>query len=151
MWVHLLSGTKYNQPLLLPPAKDGILTHLESLLEEMGCYSKQITAMPDHVHLLFICKPTLALSEVVKHLKGNSSHWINDKDLTRIKFVWDKGFTGFSESDERVPVILKRLNEQEEYHKTKTFMQEVDELIGEHTVGGGWGDDSGRRTRLGVV
>jgi hypothetical protein len=99
---------------------------------EMGCVPRLISGTGDHVHLLFLENNKLAMSDLVKQLKGNTSHWINDHDLTHTKFVWQKGFAVFSENAMTMPRALEILLSQEEYHKSRTFMQELDELISMH-------------------
>ena len=142
-WVHLLFSTKYAQPLIGPSSRDEIYAHLHSQLMEMDCLPRVITGTEDHVHLLFLENHKLALSEIVKQLKGNTSHWINDHDLTRSKFVWQKGYAAFSENAMSLPQVIEILNNQEEYHKSRSFIQELDELISAHLVESGVGSDIG--------
>lgn len=33
--------------------------------------------MPDHVHCLFLLSPQKSIAEVIKQVKGSSSHWVN--------------------------------------------------------------------------
>lgn len=44
---------------------------------------------PEHVHTLIDLPTTKSIEEVVKLLKGSSSHWINQQRLLRGKFYWD--------------------------------------------------------------
>jgi putative transposase len=107
---------------------------------EMSCVPRIITGTEDHVHLLFLENPRFALSDIVKQLKGNTSHWINDHDLTHAKFVWQKGYAAFSENAMSMPQVLEILKDQETYHKSRTFMQEMDELISTHMFEQGMGE-----------
>ena len=44
--------------------------------------------MPDHVHILIGMRPTEALSDLMKKVKGDSSEWINNRRFIRGKFRW---------------------------------------------------------------
>jgi putative transposase len=137
IWIHLMFSTKNCAPLIHSSVKDDIFEHLRAQLLEMGCAPKLITGMPDHVHLLFLYNPTIALCDIVQQLKGNTSHWINDNDLSSFKFVWQRGFTAFSEGEEGLSELIEKLEKQAEYHSLRSYLHEVDELTGEHSLGGG--------------
>ncbi len=65
---------------------------LAKLLDELGCPSRIISGMSDHVHCLFLLNPQRSVADVVKHLKGSSSHFVNFENLVEEKFSWQKGF-----------------------------------------------------------
>jgi putative transposase len=129
MWVHLLFSTKNCYPLIDPSVRDEIYAHMRAQLIESGCTPKIISGMPDHVHLIFLYDHTLGMSDIVKQLKGNTSHWINDHDLSGPKFVWEKAFYSFSENVISLPWAIEHLKNQEEYHRTKSYLHEAEELI----------------------
>ena len=41
----------------------------------------EIGGMPDHVHVLARLKPTIAVSDMLRMLKANSSKWANDEKM----------------------------------------------------------------------
>lgn len=43
--------------------------------------------MPDHVHCLFLLNPQKSIAEVIKQIKGNTSHWVNGQNMINEKFV----------------------------------------------------------------
>ena len=61
-----------------------------------------INGMPDHVHVFVGLKPDIAISDLVRDIKANSSKFINDKKLTICKFEWQDGFGAFSYSRSQI-------------------------------------------------
>ena len=49
--------------------------------------------------------------------------YINKNKLTHGKFMWQRGFGGFTYSKSQIPRVIKYINEQEKHHKKTTFRQ----------------------------
>jgi len=89
----------------------------------------QINSMPDHVHLFFGLRPKQSLADLMQHVKGDSSKWINDKGLLKTKFSWQSGYGAFSYSKSQVPSVIKYIINQEEHHRKKTFIEEYKDFL----------------------
>jgi putative transposase len=129
MWTHLLFSTKDEQPLITRAVEPVLSMHLKAQLSECRCPVKIISGVSDHVHLLLLLHPEMALTSVVKQIKGNSSHWINSHSLLPVKFAWQKGFNAFSISDKDLNSVIRHINHQATYHQSTSYLQELDELI----------------------
>ena len=81
IWIHAIWSTKDRLPLLNPEAENQIYYIMKDEFRELACPVKIINGMPDHVHCLFLLNPQKSVAEVIKHIKGNSSHNINQNDL----------------------------------------------------------------------
>lgn len=93
-----------------------------------------INGMPNHVHLLLGLKPDIALSDLIRDVKANSSNFINDKQWVMGKFEWQAGFGGFSYSHSQLDVIINYIRNQEEHHKTKSFREEYLEFLKRYAI-----------------
>ena len=51
--------------------------------------------MPDHTHIFLSMKPNLAISDLVRDIKSNSSLFLKDKEFVN-QFSWQEGFGAFS-------------------------------------------------------
>ena len=78
----------------------------------------------DHVHSIIDLPTKYSIEEVVKLLKGGSSHWINENRIVTCKFSWGRGYGVFSVSQSNIQDTVKYINNQEEHHKKKSFMDE---------------------------
>jgi REP element-mobilizing transposase RayT len=55
--------------------------------------------MPDHVHSLFLLNPKKAVADIIKQVKGSSSHEINKQNMIKGKFTWQTGYAAYSVSE----------------------------------------------------
>lgn len=67
--------------MIYPRIEKRVYEHLREQLLAQGCPVAIINGMPDHVHLLFLQNPKLAVTDIVKQVKGNTSFWINQQKL----------------------------------------------------------------------
>jgi putative transposase len=94
---HIVWITKYRYKIL----KGNIAHRLVALLKQ-GCEAKEIEIIKghvsqDHVHMLISIPPNLSISDVVRYLKGRSSHLLQDEfpELKRQywgQHMWARGY-----------------------------------------------------------
>jgi putative transposase len=83
-----------------------------------------VNGVGDHIHILLNIQPSVALSELVRDIKANSSRWINEKRLVRGKFQWQEGFGAFSYSLSQLDDVIGYIQRQEEHHQKVSFKKE---------------------------
>jgi len=132
IWLHVVFATKYRFPLIKFAVEKQIHTHIREQLVENGCPVRIINGMPDHVHLLFLQNPKMAITEIIKQVKGNTSHWVNEQNLIADKFAWQTGYAAYSVSESQLEKVFQYIKNQKEHHLKKPFTQEYDEFISAH-------------------
>ncbi len=85
--------------------------------------------MPDRVHILVGMTPNVALSDLVRDIKSNSSRFINEKRWVRGKFNWQEGFGAFSYSRSQLHAVINYVQNQEKHHSIKSFREEYLEIL----------------------
>lgn len=85
--------------------------------------------MPDHIHILIGMRPTQSLSDLMQHIKGDSSKWINEREFTKGKFEWQEGYGAFSYSRTQVPDVIAYIKNQEQHHSKISFREEYFDLL----------------------
>ena len=88
-----------------------------------------INSMPDHIHIFIGMKPNIALSDLVRDIKNNSSRFINEKRWMRGKFNWQEGFGAFSYGHSQINAVVKYIQSQEKHHARRTFKEEYLKLL----------------------
>ncbi|MFI5130334.1 MAG: IS200/IS605 family transposase [Chitinophagales bacterium] len=134
IWIHALWGTKDRQPLIEPAAEHEIYDLMRKEFIEIGCPVRIINGMPDHVHSLFLLNPQKSIADVIKQVKGGSSHSINEQNLIRQKFSWQGGYAAYSVSESQLEKVFQYIANQKNHHKKQTFLQEYEEFVALHTV-----------------
>lgn len=129
IWIHAIWATKDRQPIIVPSAETKIHSHLNKELREMGCPVRITNGMPDHVHSLFLLNPQRSITEVIKQIKGSSSHFINQNNLVPQKFAWQTGYAAYSVSESVLDKVFVYIQNQKLHHQKKSFQQEYDEFL----------------------
>lgn len=123
--IHALWSTKGREPLLDAEIKPQLFAYMAGVLKRLGGQPLLLNGPGDHVHMLFAAPPTVALSELVKKIKANSSKWVHKQWPQRRSFGWQTGFTAFSVSHSQLPKVRKYIARQEEHHRRLTYQEEV--------------------------
>ena len=89
----------------------------------------RINGMPDHLHILIGLKPAMALANLVRDIKSDSSEWVNRKKLARGKFAWQEGYGAFSYGHSQLDTIIRYIMNQERHHRRRSFRDEYLTLL----------------------
>ena len=125
VWLHLVWATLERRPLLDRNAAVALSAHLREYAESKGIYMKLNFVNADHVHTLIDLPTDLAIEEVLKLFKGESSHWVNEQNLVPGKFAWQRGYGAFSVSQSGVDEVCSYIAGQEEHHRKLSFVDEL--------------------------
>ena len=129
IWIHAKWATKERMPLISGAIEKTVYEFISAQLREQGCPVRIINGMPDHVHCLFLLSPQKSIADVIKQIKGSSSHYINQNNLIVEKFAWQTGYAAYSVSQSVVDKVYHYINNQKKHHQKKTFAQEHDEFL----------------------
>ena len=82
--------TKYRRPVLGGAAELLLKQIIDEVVTEFGGMAIEVETMPDHVQLLVELPPQVAMSNLVKILKGRSSRHLRQEfpHLARMKCLW---------------------------------------------------------------
>jgi putative transposase len=135
IWIHSIWATKERTPLI-EFSKEAIIYDLMKIeFQDQGCHVKIINGMPDHVHTLFLLNLKKSVSDIIKQVKGSSSHEINRQNIIRYKFSWQTGFAAYSVSESSLEKVFHYIKNQKQHHRKITFDQEYENLIRLHGLG----------------
>ena len=129
IWIHAIWSTKDRHPFIHSNVEHKIYHFISEQFREQGCPVSIINGMPDHLHCLFLLSPQKSIAEVIKQIKGSSSHYINQNNLIVDKFSWQTGYAAYSVSESVVDKVHNYIHNQKQHHAKKTFQQEYDEFI----------------------
>ena len=125
---HVVFGTKDRMPLIPVELKHQLHAYMGGIVREIGGKAYIVNGTTDHVHLLISLPPALALSDVVRVLKANSSRWMRSEKQAG-KFGWQPGYGAFSVSQSNVKAVAAYIDRQEEHHRKVSFRDEFVEFL----------------------
>lgn len=129
IWIHAIWSTKERRPLIDSSMEQKLHQFISEQLKDMGCPVRIINGMPDHIHCLFLLNPQKSIADVIKQIKGSSSHYINQNNLIEEKFAWQTGYAAFSVSKSGVEKVFQYIKNQKEHHQKKSFQQEYQDFL----------------------
>jgi len=131
--VHLVFSTKDRAPLVTADNRERLYEYMGGIIRHERGSLLEIGGMPDHVHLLVRHKTSLSVADLLRLIKGGSSHWMNQLPDSS-PFGWQNGYGAFSVSESRIAAVRKYIRTQEEHHTRRTFRDELITLLRKHNI-----------------
>jgi len=134
LYVQCVFAVKYRQAMIEPRWRSDMMAILGYFINQTGCKALAVNGVADHVHLFFRLRPALAVADVMRIVKANSSRWANQEiDLPR-PFRWQTGYGVFSYSRDAIPNVCAYIQRQEIHHAKVPFRKEYINLLTQHGV-----------------
>ena len=132
---HIVFSTKYREPLITPQLRETIYPYIGGVVRNKGGALIRIGGVADHLHLVMRLRPDIALSDMVRLVKANSSKWVNERGNEGSRhFAWQSGYGAFTVSPSQLPVLAEYVERQEEHHRERPFQDEYVAILEKHGV-----------------
>jgi len=132
--LHIVFSTKGRVPFIGTSHRDRLYEYMGDIIRRERGLLLAAGGMPDHVHLLARFRASVSLSEMLKKIKGRSSHWMNGMPDLGYRFDWQEGYAAFSVSESQIVAVRKYILTQEQHHARRTFHQELVALLRKHRL-----------------
>ncbi len=130
---HIVFATKYRRPSIHDIIQERLYEYLGGTLRAKKGHLIEVGGVADHVHILARLSPSLAVADVVRDVKANSSRWMNEQPDVMPSFEWQKGYGAFTVSYSRIESVQDYIRNQRELHRVTTFQEEyIDFLVRHH-------------------
>lgn len=127
--IQFVFAVKFRHGLISSSWKDELYQYITGIVQNNKHKLICINGMPDHIHILIGVRPHQSISDLMQDVKGGSSKWINEKKFLKGKFEWQQGYGAFSYSKSHVKDVVHYIQNQEQHHQKKTFLQEYVEFL----------------------
>ncbi len=115
--------------LIRPEFKKDLHKYITGIVRNQGQKLISINGMPDHLHILIGLRPSMALSDLVREIKADSSNFINKNKWVTGKFSWQEGYGAFSYGHSQLETIIRYIQNQEKQDRRRTFKDEYLTLL----------------------
>ncbi len=109
--------------------KEELFKYISGIFRNQKQKLLAIGGIEDHIHLLFGLRPSMALSDLIRDVKANSSAFVNENHFVRGRFNWQEGYGAFSYSKSQIDIVAKYVLNQEKHHSRHTFKEEYVTLL----------------------
>lgn len=135
--IHIIFSTKNREPWLTAAFRPRLFTYMKATIERCNGHTLAINGMAEHVHILVVIPPDRSVSDMVRLIKSNSSKWFHEEFSTHRNFAWQSGFSAFSVSESQIAAVRKYIGSQEEHHRKKSYLEELQGFFSKHGIDAG--------------
>jgi REP element-mobilizing transposase RayT len=129
IYIQIVFAVKGRQNLISEKNRVALEKYICGIVSNKQSKPIAIYCNPDHLHLLIGLHPSIAISDIVRDIKANSSKWINAQNWILGKFSWQVGFGAFSYSKSQIDSVVNYILNQAAHHKKKTFKEEYKDFL----------------------
>jgi putative transposase len=129
IYIQIVFAVKGRENLISKERKEELNKYIAGIIKGKEQKPIIVNGMPDHIHAFVGLRPSMAIADLVRDIKNNSSNFINDNKWIKGKFSWQKGYGAFSYSHSHIERVYNYIKNQEEHHRKETFHKEYLELL----------------------
>ncbi len=130
VYIQVVFAVKGKENLIHKTWRAELHKYISGIITAKGHKAIIVNGVADHVHCFIGLKPAMAISDLVRDIKNNSSKFINDNQLVKGRqFRWQEGFGVFSYAQSQTERVYNYILNQETHHARKTFKAEYVELL----------------------
>jgi REP element-mobilizing transposase RayT len=131
---HVVFATKYRTTSISHPIQERLYEYVGGILRAKKGHLIEIGGIADHIHIMAEISASIAVADVIRDVKANSSKWMNEQLEIKQFFEWQKGYGAFTVSYSLRDTVQNYIQRQEEHHQRKTFQEEYIELLKRHNI-----------------
>jgi REP element-mobilizing transposase RayT len=132
---HIVFSTKYREPLITQDLREELYSYIGGVVRSKRGVLLRVGGVADHLHLVTRLRPDIALSDMMRLVKANSSKWINERESrSGAHFAWQSGYGAFTVSPSQLPALIDYVDHQEDHHRARTFQDEFVAILKKHGV-----------------
>jgi REP element-mobilizing transposase RayT len=135
LYLHAVWATWDRLHLLERDVEQAAYAAIRAKCTELKCDVVAIGGMPDHVHLLVRLHPAVAVAELVKEVKGSSSHLLTHRVKPGEFFKWQGAYGAFTVSKANVGAVQRYVEGQKEHHAERGLWEEWEQTMVEDSGG----------------
>jgi len=129
IYIQAVFAVENRQSLIEEEFKEDLFRYITGIVRNQGQKLIAINGMPDHVHILIGLKPAVALADLVREIKADSTNFINERKLVHGHFNWQEGYGAFSYGQSQLNTIIRYIQNQEAHHQKQSFKNEYMSLL----------------------
>ena len=129
IYIQTVFAVENRQSLITQDFKEDLYKYITGIVKNQGQKLIAINGMPDHVHILIGLKPAMALADLVREVKADSTNFVNEEKFVRGRFNWQEGYGAFSYGHSQLDTIIRYIQKQETHHSKHSFKREYLSLL----------------------
>ncbi len=116
LYVHAVWATWDRLPLITPELEPRVYGEIVEKARTLRTLTLAVGGMPDHIHLLVRLPTTLSVAELLKGVKGSSSHLVAQLIMPNEFFKWQGAYGAFTLAEAEVNRCIDYIRGQKQHH-----------------------------------
>ncbi|MEQ8382089.1 MAG: IS200/IS605 family transposase [Coleofasciculus sp. A1-SPW-01] len=122
LYLHCVWATWDRLPLLTSDIQEAVYAAIIGECQQLKCTVISLGGIEDHVHLLISFLPTIAVSDLIKQVKGSSSHLVTHKIKPGEFFKWQGSYGAFTVSHDNLDQVANYIRNKPIHHRHKSII-----------------------------
>jgi REP element-mobilizing transposase RayT len=134
IYIQVVFAVKGRENLISKHWKEEIHSYIAGIIKGKDQKPIIVNGTSDHIHAFIGLNPSMAISDIVRDIKNNSSNFINKQRFVAGKFSWQEGYGAFSYAHSQIQNVYQYILNQEDHHKKKTFREEYIDFLKQYEI-----------------
>jgi REP-associated tyrosine transposase len=135
IYIQTVFAVSGRESIIKPEFKEELFKYITGIVRNQKQKLIAINGVSDHVHILIGLRPSIALADLVREIKADSTNFINKRKLVHGRFNWQEGYGAFSYGHSQLDRIVHYIQNQEKHHLKHSFKNEYITLLRKFNIG----------------
>lgn len=128
-YYHVVFATSRREPVLTEKYSNELYRIIASIINKKGCEALLVNGVENHIHILLNLSPTVALADLMRDLKSQSSIWAKNSGKFPMFKKWAHEYGAFSLSASHRQAVYEYIAKQKEHHAEMNLDDEFRRLV----------------------
>lgn len=128
-YYHVVFATYRREPVLAEKYSDELYRVLASIIKKKDCKALLVNGVENHIHILLNLNPKVALSDLMRDLKSQSSLWVKNSGKFPMFRKWAHEYGAFSLSASHRQAVYDYIAVQKIHHSEMNLDDEFRRLV----------------------
>lgn len=129
LYTHLIFTSYNRQPVIKEKNRMRIEKYITGIVKNLNSKLYAIYANPEHVHMLISRSPDISEEEIATIIADNSESFINENNMVKGLFKWQRSASAFSVSKSDIDKVAKYILNQPEHHRRVSYEEEYQAFL----------------------
>ncbi len=130
LFYHFIWTTKVRLPLITESNQALIYATIRAKVDDLNGIVHALNGMADHLHLVATVPPSLSLADLIRQVKGSSSHAVSYHTNSPEPFGWQTDYGVVSVSESHAPIVIRYVENQQKHHADKSLNATLENASG---------------------
>lgn len=126
LFVHAVWGTWDRLPLITPRVEAMVYADIRVECSKIKAELLEIGGIEDRIHVVVRIPPALSIADLLKQIKGASSHLTSHTNSADDFFKWQGAYAALTVSESDLPRVRAYVRNQKAHHRSGELLAEYE-------------------------